>query len=122
MTVFNEESFINIAVDKYIKDGFDTILCLFLEDFVEKYTDNNTIIENIIIINNYHYSIYDTIQLFEFYYNYKFEFTGTKINYAELASIVLYHSLYDKLLNIIIDAYDSSNDTDYDDNDNDKNF
>jgi hypothetical protein len=112
MPIFDENNFIKLVIDAYINEGYDTILCLFLEDFLEIYTDNNTIDENINIINIYNYSINDAIDLFEFYYDIKFDFNGTKINYAELASIILYHYFYNKLLNIIIDNYDSSKDTD----------
>lgn len=112
MPIFDEKELIKLVINEYNNEGYDTYLCLFLEDFLEIYTDNNTIDENIHIINIYSYSIIDAIELFKFYYNLTFEFNGTKINYAELASIVLYHNLYDKLLNIIIDNYDSSKDTD----------
>ena len=112
MPFFDENNFIKLAIDAYMYEGYDTILCLFLQDFLETYTDNNTIDENINIINIYTYSINDAMDLFEFYYNIKFKFTGTIINYAELASIILFHYFYDKILNIIIDNYDSSKDTD----------
>jgi hypothetical protein len=91
-------------------------LYLFLEDFIEIYTDDNTIDQNIYIINHYNNnSIENAIELFKYYYNSKFEFIGSKLNYAELASIILYHKFFDKLLTIIIDNYNSSDDTDLDD-------
>ena len=115
MPIFDEKEFIELVINEYNNEGYDTFLCLFLEDFLEIYTDNNNIDKNIIIINHYsNNSFYDAIELFELYYNCKFNFIGSKINYAELTSIILYHNLFDKLLNIIIDDYDSSNDTDED--------
>ena len=114
---FDEEKFIKDFVDDYNKVCYDEFIDfdLYLQDFLEIYTDNNNIDKNIIIINHYsNNSFYDAIELFELYYNCKFNFIGSKINYAELTSIILYHNLFDKLLNIIIDDYDSSNDTDED--------
>lgn len=119
---FNEINFINKFVEEYNKISSDELIYynIFLEDFIEIYTDNNTNEQNINIINHYLYSINNAIELFKFYYNINFKFIGTTINYAELASIVLYHKLFDKLLTIIIDNYNSSNDTDSN-NSNDSN-
>jgi|688.fasta_scaffold00882_18 hypothetical protein len=114
--IFDELKFINNFVKEY--NSYDGIIYfnLFLEDFIEIYTDDNTIHQNMNIINHYtNNSIENAIELFKYYYNSKFDFIGSKLNYAELASIVLYHNFFDKLLTIIIDNYNSSDDTDLDD-------
>ena len=90
---------------------YKPILCIYLEDYLGDYTDNNSLDMNISIINNYTTSIDETIELFGVYYGIEFIFTGTIINYAELAAITLYHYLFDKVQKIILDNYDSSNDT-----------
>lgn len=114
--IFDELKFINNFVKEYNKNYSIIYFYLFLEEFIEIYTDNNTIDQNIYIINHYsNNSIENAIELFKLYYNSKFEFIGSKIDYAELASIVLFDKLFDKLLSIINDNYDSSNDTDLDD-------
>ena len=93
------------------------ILCIFLEDFINEYTENNTLDINVSIINNYTNSIDKSIELFNnYYYGIEFEFTGTKINYTVLAAITLYHYIFDKVQKIIDDNYDSSKDTDNEEN------
>ena len=73
---------------------------------------------NLSIINNYTLSIAESIYLFNVYYDIEFIFTETIINYSELAAITLYHYLFDKVQKIIDDNYDSSKDTDNDNEDN----
>lgn len=113
LLLFDETDLINNIISNYYKDFYNPILCIYLEDFLGDYTDNNTLDMNVSIIKNYTSSINESIELFNtYYYGIQFEFTGTKLNYAELAAITLYHNIYDKIQKIIIDDYDSSKDTD----------
>ena len=107
---YNEINFSNEFLNEYNKYCYDNFINfnLFFLDYIKLYTHNNNIDQNIFIINNYYNSINYAIEFFD----YNSKFIGSKINYSELASIVLYHKLSYKLLNIIIDDYDSSNDTD----------
>ena len=117
LLLYDETDLINNIINKYYKDGYMPILCIFLEDFINEYTENNTLDINVSIINNYTNSIDKSIELFNnYYYGIEFEFTGTKINYAELAAITLYHYIFDKVQKIIDDNYDSSKDTDNEEN------
>ena len=43
MPIFDENNFIKLVIDAYINEGYDTILCLFLEDFLETSTRNTLI-------------------------------------------------------------------------------
>lgn len=112
LLLFSEDDFINNFIIEYYKEPYNPILCIYLEDFIGIYTDNNSLDMNLSIINNYTKSINEPIQLFNTYYGIEFNFTGTKINYDELAAISLYHYTYDKIQKIINDNYDSSKDTD----------
>lgn len=112
LLLFSEDDFINNFITEYYKEPYNPILCIYLEDFIGIYTDNNSLDMNLSIINNYTKSINEPIQLFNTYYGIEFNFTGTKINYDELAAISLYHYTYDKIQKIINDNYDSSKDTD----------
>ena len=111
LLLFDEPDLINNFITQFYKESYIPILCIYLEDYLGDYTDNNTLDMNISIINNYTTSIDETIELFGVYYGIEFIFTGTIINYAELAAITLYHYLFDKVQKIILDNYDSSNDT-----------
>jgi hypothetical protein len=111
LLLFDETDLINNFIIQYYKEGYTPILCIYFEDFLGDYTDNNSLDMNISIINNYTSSIYEPIHLFNVYYDTEFIFTETIINYAELASITLYHYLFDKVQKIIDDNYDSSKDT-----------
>jgi hypothetical protein len=112
LLLFDETDLINNFITQYYKESYTPILCIYLEDFVGYYTDNNSLDINTSIINNYTSSIDECIELFGVYYGIEFIFTGTKINYAELASITLYHFVFDKVQKIIEDNYDSSKETD----------
>jgi hypothetical protein len=117
LLLYDEPDLINNIINKYYKDGYMPILCIFLEDFISEYTENNTLDINVSIINNYTNSIDKSIELFNiYYYGVEFEFTGTKTNYTELAAITLYHYIFDKVQKIIDDNYDSSKDTDNEEN------
>ena len=111
LLLFDEPDLINNFITQFYKESYIPILCIYLEDYLGDYTDNNSLDMNISIINNYTTSIDETIELFGVYYGIEFIFTGTIINYAELAAITLYHYLFDKVQKIILDNYDSSNDT-----------
>jgi hypothetical protein len=111
LLLFDEPDLINNFITQFYKENYIPILCIYLEDYLGDYTDNNSLDMNISIINNYTTSIDETIELFGVYYGIEFIFTGTIINYAELAAITLYHYLFDKVQKIILDNYDSSNDT-----------
>ena len=116
LNYYDEINFSKEFLSEYNKYSYDNFINfkLFLLDYIKLYTKNNDIEQNIFIINNYYISIINAIELFDY------KFFGTINNYSELASIVLFHKLSYKLLNIIIDDYDSSNETDNDnDNDND---
>jgi len=112
LLLFDETDLINNFITQYYKENYTPILCIYLEDFLRDYTDNNSLDINASIINNYTSSIDECIELFRIYYGIEFIFTGTKINYAELASITLYHFVFDKVQKIIEDNYDSSKETD----------
>lgn len=112
LLLFDETDLINNFICQYYKESYTPILCIFFEDYLGNYTDNNSLDMNTSIINNYTSSIDESIELFRIYYDIEFIFTGTKINYAELATITLYHYLFDKVQKIIEDNYDSSKDTD----------
>lgn len=116
LLLYDETDLINNIINKYYKDSYIPILCIFLEDFIIEYTDNNTLDMNVSIIKKYTSSIDESIELFNTYYGFEFEFTGTKINYVELAAITIYHNIYDKVKKIIDDNYDSSKDTDNEEN------
>jgi len=111
LLLFDETDLINNFIIQYYKEGYTPILCIYFEDFLSDYTDNNSLDMNTSIINNYTSSIDEPIHLFNVYYDTEFIFTETIINYAELASITLYHYLFDKVQKIIDDNYDSSKDT-----------
>lgn len=112
LLLYDETDLINNIISHYYKDYYNPILCIYLEEFLGEYADNNTLDMNVSIIKNYTSSIDESIELFNTYYGFEFEFTGTKINYVELAAITIYHNIYDKIQKIIIDNYDSSKDTD----------
>jgi len=114
LLLFDETDLINNFICQYYKEEYKPILCIYFEDYLGDYTDNNTLDMNTSIINNYASSIDESLELFRLYYDVEFIFTGTKINYAELAAITLYHYLFDKVHKIIEDNYDSSKDTDED--------
>ena len=116
LLLFDETDLINNFINKYYKEGYTPILCIYFEDFLGDYTDNNSLDMNLSIINNYTLSIAESIYLFNVYYDIEFIFTETIINYSELAAITLYHYLFDKVQKIIDDNYDSSKDTDNEDN------
>lgn len=116
LLLYDETDLINNIIIHYYKDEYVPVLSIFLEDYLEKYTDNNSMDMNASIIKTYTSSIYESIELFKIYYNIELNFTGIKINYIELASVVLYHNIYNKVQKIIDDNYDSSKDTE--DNDN----
>ena len=108
--VFNEDQFISTILTEYYKQDYLPIFCIFLDEFLEKYTNNNTIDYNKFIINNFS-TVDEALSLFQ-YYELTINFTETKLNYAELAFIVLYHKYHDIICKIIKDDYDSGNDTD----------
>jgi hypothetical protein len=114
LLLFDETDLINNFICQYYKEEYKPILCIYFEDYLGDYTDNNSLDMNTSIINNYASSIDESLELFRLYYDVEFIFTGTKINYAELAAITLYHYLFDKVHKIIEDNYDSSKDTDED--------
>jgi hypothetical protein len=114
LLLFDETDLINNFICQYYKEEYKPILCIYFEDYLGDYTDNNSLDINTSIINNYASSIDESLELFRLYYDVEFIFTGTKINYAELAAITLYHYLFDKVHKIIEDNYDSSKDTDED--------
>jgi hypothetical protein len=114
LLLFDETDLINNFICQYYKEQYKPILCIYFEDYLGDYTDNNSLDINTSIINNYASSIDESLELFRLYYDVEFIFTGTKINYAELAAITLYHYLFDKVHKIIEDNYDSSKDTDED--------
>jgi hypothetical protein len=114
LLLFDETDLINNFICQYYKEEYKPILCIYFEDYLGDYTDNNSLDINTSIINNYASSIDESLELFRLYYDVEFIFTGTKMNYAELAAITLYHYLFDKVHKIIEDNYDSSKDTDED--------
>jgi len=114
LLLFDETDLINNFICQYYKEEYKPILCIYFEDYLGDYTDNNSLDMNTSIINNYASSIDESLELFRLYYDVEFIFTGTKMNYAELAAITLYHYLFDKVHKIIEDNYDSSKDTDED--------
>lgn len=112
LLLFDETDLINKFIIEYYKENYTPILSIYLEEFLDYYTDNNSLDINISIINNYTSSINESIELFSVYYGTEFIFTETLLNYAELASITLYHFIFDKVQKIIEDNYDSSKETD----------
>ena len=95
LLLFDETDLINNFICQYYKEEYKPILCIYFEDYLGDYTDNNSLDINTSIINNYASSIDESLELFRLYYDVEFIFTGTKINYAELAEITLYHYLFD---------------------------
>lgn len=112
LLLFDETDLINNFITKYYKEGYIPILSIYLEDFIGNYTDNNSLDMNTSIINNYTSSIEESIELYNLYYGNEFIFTGTLLDYSELAYITLYHFIFNKVQKIIEDDYDSSKDTD----------
>jgi|688.fasta_scaffold844969_1 hypothetical protein len=115
LLLFDETDLINNFICQYYKEDYKPVLCIYFEDYLGDYTDNNSLDINASIINNYTSSIDESIELFRLYYDVEFIFTGTKINYCELAAITLYHYLFDKVHKIIDDNYNSAKDTEDED-------
>ena len=114
---FNEDNFVSSILNKYYHynnhnhhNTNDNDIIEFIDIFIDDYTRDNSIDFNIFLINKYS-NIENAITLFKEYYRINFNFKETKTDYADLAAIVLFHNFYEKIYHIIIDDYDSSNDT-----------
>jgi hypothetical protein len=114
---FDEDQFISSLLNSYYEnndngngnDNNDEILD-FIETFIQNYTINNSTDYNIFLINKYS-NINEAIDLYKRYLNLSLDFKETKTDYDDLSLIVLFHNFYEKILKIIIDDYDSSNET-----------
>jgi hypothetical protein len=82
----------------------------FIETYIQNYTIDNSTDYNIFLINKYS-NINEAIDLYKRYLNINLDFKETKTDYDDLSLIVLFHNFYEKILKIIIDDYDSSNET-----------
>ena len=117
---FDEDLFISSLLNSYYENNDDDDndenddendkLLKFIETFILNYTTNNSTDYNIFLINKYS-NINGAIDLYKKYYNVNLNFKETKTNYDDLSLIVLFHNFYEKILKIIIDDNDSSNDT-----------
>jgi hypothetical protein len=113
---FDEDHFISSILNEYYNgngngNGNDNNEIIdFIELFIEKYISKNSINYNIFLINKYS-NINDAINLFKKYYRIDLYFENTKTDYEDLAFIVLFDYFYQKISKIIIDDYDSSNET-----------
>ena len=111
---FDEDIFISSLLNAYydndIDDNDDNEIIDFIETFIEKYISNNSIDYNIFLINKYS-NIDEAIILYKKYFKLTLDFKKTKTDYNDLALIVLFHNFYEKFFKIIIDDYDSSNET-----------
>jgi len=118
---FDEDLFISSLLNSYYEnndddddndendDENDKIL-KFIETFILNYTTNNSTDYNIFIINKYS-NINGAIDLYKKYFNVNLDFKETKTDYDDLSLIVLFDNFYEKILKIIIDDNDSSNET-----------
>jgi len=117
---FDEDLFISSLLNSYYENNDDDDndenddendkLLKFIETFILNYTTNNSTDYNIFLINKYS-NINGAIDLYKKYYNVNLNFKETKTDYDDLSLIVLFHNFYEKILKIIIDDNDSSNDT-----------
>jgi hypothetical protein len=117
---FDEDLFISSLLNSYYENNDDDDndenddendkLLKFIETFILNYTTNNSTDYNIFLINKYS-NINGAIDLYKKYYNVNLNFKETKTNYDDLSLIVLFHNFYEKILKIIIDDNDSSNET-----------
>ena len=120
---FDEDQFISSLLNSYYEnndndngndndndnDNNDEILD-FIETYIQNYTIDNSTDYNIFLINKYS-NINEAIDLYKRYLNLSLDFKETKTDYDDLSLIVLFHNFYEKILKIIIDDYDSSNET-----------
>jgi hypothetical protein len=113
---FDEDTFISSLLNAYYdndiddNDNDDNEIIDFIETFIEKYISYNSIDYNIFLINKYS-NIDEAIILYKKYFKLTLDFKKTKTDYNDLALIVLFHNFYEKFFKIIIDDYDSSNET-----------
>jgi hypothetical protein len=114
---FDEDQFISSLLNSYYENNNndednhnnDEILD-FIETYIQNYTIDNSTDYNIFLINKYS-NINEAIDLYKRYLNINLDFKETKTDYDDLSLIVLFHNFYEKILKIIIDDYDSSNET-----------
>lgn len=118
---FDEDQFISSLLNSYYENNGngndndednhnnDEILD-FIETYIQNYTIDNSTDYNIFLINKYS-NINEAIDLYKRYLNINLDFKETKTDYDDLSLIVLFHNFYEKILKIIIDDYDSSNET-----------
>jgi hypothetical protein len=120
---FDEDQFISSLLNSYYENNGngngndndednhnnDEILD-FIETYIQNYTIENSTDYNIFLINKYS-NINEAIDLYKRYLNINLDFKETKTDYDDLSLIVLFHNFYEKILKIIIDDYDSSNET-----------
>jgi hypothetical protein len=112
---FDEDLFISSLLNSYYQNNdndnhnHDDILD-FIETFIQNYTMHNLTDYNIFLINKYS-NINEAINLYKKYFNLNLDFKKTKTDYDDLSLIVLFHTFYERILKIIIDDYDSSNET-----------
>lgn len=120
---FDEDLFISSLLNSYYENNDDNDdnnndenddendkILKFIETFILNYTTNNSTDYNIFLINKYS-NINGAIDLYKKYYNVNLNFKETKTDYDDLSLIVLFHNFYEKILKIIIDDNDSSNET-----------
>jgi hypothetical protein len=117
---FDEDLFISSLLNSYYENNDDDDndenddendkLLKFIETFILNYTTNNSTDYNIFLINKYS-NINNAIDLYKKYFNVNLDFKETKTDYDDLSLIVLFDNFYEKILKIIIDDNDSSNET-----------
>jgi hypothetical protein len=99
MASFNEFNFINSIIYKsHINNTID------FRNFIKDFTSKNTEDINIKLIIKYATSLENAINIYDKFYRYIIIIEDEeKINYNDLAYVILYHTFYDDILAKILD-------------------